>query len=84
MIIVLVFMFLSSVKLTCVTFLMVPFTVSISKTYGAFYRRLSKHTQVRPTTRHIHRGVSLHHLRPCHQRLYMALLCTVSRVVGWL
>lgn len=45
MIIVLVFMFLSSVKLTCVTFLMVPFTVSLSKTYGAFYRRLSKHTQ---------------------------------------
>jgi ATP-binding cassette subfamily B (MDR/TAP) protein 9 len=45
MIIVLFFMFASSWKLTCLTFVTVPITVMLSKTYGAFYRKLAKQAQ---------------------------------------
>ena len=40
MVIVLWFMFASSWKLTCLAFVMVPFTVMLSKSYGMFYRKV--------------------------------------------
>lgn len=42
---VLAFMFSASWRLTVVTFIMVPIVLAICKTYGAYYRQLSKKVQ---------------------------------------
>lgn len=42
---VLGFMFIASWRLTVVTFIMVPIVLAICKTYGSYYRRLSKKVQ---------------------------------------